>query len=146
MGFPARRRDRPNESQVSPRAEWYDRNPSKENIGYQGWHIAPHSETIRSQYTVPTGKKAFIGGAYASVLRYTVATLVGTAVIYLGIGAEPLVVVEHLNNTVGIREWGLGLPSSVMLEGDNASIKTADPSNGGLMDYQAGIAIMEFDA
>lgn len=129
-----------------PRLEWYDRNPSTQNIYYTGSGVAPHGMTSRASYTVPTGKKAFVGGAVGDILRRAAAGTVSEVYAFYSIGGVNLMAISHFNNTAGHAERGAGLTSSVALAGTTLAISTIDGSTGGTMNYYLSVAIMEFSA
>ena len=129
-----------------PRLEWYDRSPSNENIDYGASSVAPHSLTERASYTVPTGKKAFVSGAYGDVMRRSAAGTLGEAYAFFTVAAVVLMAIGHNNNSEGHTERGSGLASSVVLTGTKISIETIDESTGGTMNYYLSISIMEFSA
>jgi len=144
--FLARRRDRPNESQVSPRAEWYDRNPTQRSVFYSASSVSPHTETMRATYTVPTGKKAMVVVVNAQLRRNTAATTVGRAYIRALTGSVYFFYLTHQNNTAGYREW-MAVGGLMMIPtGDILFLYTADESTAGTMDFFATILIIEFDA
>lgn len=144
--FIARRRDRPSEAQVSPRAEWYDRNPSDQSVGYLAVAVAPHTTTTRATYTVPTGRKAFITALHAEVYRRDAPTTAGKVYAQVFWSGVVMLKASHLNATVGsVERSSVGVDNALMA-GDTVFIETCDLSTGGTMDYQVGVAIVEFDA
>jgi len=150
VGFPARRRDRPSESQASPRAEWYDRNPITKTIGYYATNVAPHSATVRATYTVPTGKKAFLDLISLVLERVTVATTVGLCTIVVryneGTGNWLILNARFQDNAVRASKWNNQGESGVLQASDCVDIFTSDNSTGGEMLYSACVKITEFDA
>ena len=129
-----------------PRLEWYDRNPIDQTVSYVGSNVAPHSLTVRASYTVPTGKKAFIGGAAVEVSRRTVATTIGDVLAYVSFAGETSLNIFHRDNTEGTVERGSLNINGVMLAGASLTLNTQDTSEGGAMNYWISTVIMEFDA
>jgi len=108
-------------------------------------NVTPHGPTIRAEYTVPTGKKARVGATGGSCLRYTAATTVGLVTLIIRVDVAEPSTVQHLNNTVGHREWASVNSDVVVPAGSSMSIWTRDQSTGGGMSYKSGISILEFD-
>jgi len=144
--FLARRRDRPNESQVSPRALYYDRNPIARMIYYRANGVAPHAATQRASYTVPTGKKALVVGASAMMMRATAATSLGRVHSFGGTASSIAFDCYHKNNTVDSMVTVQNPIQYPFFEGVQLSLATEDLSTGGTMDYDISTTFTEFDA
>jgi len=143
--FIARRRDRPSESQVSPRAEWYDRNPSLQTSGW-GMDASPHTLTDRFAYTVPTGKKAIVSLLSATIQRRTAATTLGLAQARITMRGTTAISALLQNNTVGEgRLIGVGT-SALLSAGDQVVGSTSDDSTGGTVAYLLVAHLTAFDA
>jgi len=151
MGFPARRRDRPSESQVSPKAVWYDRNPISRNDCWASINVAPHSVTTRWSYQVPSGKKALLEVVQARVTRSLAATTAGLANSSIGLipsgGTRKAIALATIrSNTLWDKE-GATIGSAVALRtGDEIDYRTDDSSTGGTCDYIGAYKVTEFDA
>jgi len=151
MGFPARRRDRPSESQASPRAMYYDRNPT---VIFKWWasnDVAPHALTDRWSYTVPTGKKAFLESVLLQVLRTATATTPlrprsGISYQPYGQAMEFMFLAYLRANTLYDRDKVVVGWAGVMAVGDLIIGRTWDDSTGGTNDYLNYAKIMQFDA
>jgi len=129
-----------------PRLEWYDRNPISQSISYVAGNVAPHSATTRATYTVPTGKKALIGGTQNLIRRATVAGTVGEVLVEFIMPGLMVLIDIHENNTVGSQSKREISPNSLLLEGDLVQIETIDESTGGTMDYWLYMTVTEIDA
>jgi len=125
---------------------WYDRNAEDKTLSYVGENIAPHIPAVRETYTVPKNRMAFIGGAFADVLRTAAADAVDLVNIGVNVGGKLMLLASHLNNNIGHREWATGINNAVVLEKTIITIATVDVSTGGTMDYGCGVSIIEFDA
>jgi len=125
---------------------WYDRNAKDKTLSYVGATVGPHISTVRKTYTVPQQRMAFIGGAFADVIRSGAADAVDLVNIAVNVGGKMMLLASHLNNNVGHREWATGIHNAVVLEKTIISIGTIDVSTGGTMDYGCGVSIIEFDA
>jgi len=130
----------------SPLLEWYDRNPADRTINYSAVGVAPHVLTERASYTVPSGKKAFVGGAAVLLLRDgtpTTAAPVNGNIIF---GANGTMWVSHTNATLNSSEKETVTFNGVLLEGTTLKIYTQDTSNGGSYTYRICCVAMEFNA
>jgi hypothetical protein len=133
------------------RPQFYDRNPAHDILTYEGNGVAPHAATQRDTYTVPTGKKAFIGAAEVEVVRQTAASTAGRATIYIrvtpyGGSGTVLIVVGTWKNAVG-DDARLSIGQSICLyAGDVVDIYTSDGSTGGTVDYRGKVHLTIFDA
>lgn len=129
-----------------PRLTWYDRNGIDATIAYSGGAVAPHVVTLRATYTVPTGKKAFLGACCININRDAIATTLGLVFAYLSFAGSQSLYVSHENNTVGHAERGSVNVNGVLLAGQTAQLSTGDGSTGGTMDLMISLVVMEFDA
>jgi len=133
------------------RPAWYDRNPVQRADSYLASDLAPHTETTRLTYTVPSGKKAMIEEISGRVLRTAAATTLGRARAKIALtpsGGSMKVLVEAkiLKNTVGDTDVQ-GFPASMtLLAGDRLDLITDDMSTGGTCDFHLSYKITEFDA
>jgi len=136
---------------ATARKEWYDRNPAVRFLQYSADGAAPHTDTERWNYTIPTGKKAFAEASELEIVRATAASAAGLVmcrVNYRPSGGIPyrLLTLRMRTNGVGdARLIQLG-HSVTLLAGDALYGYTADQSTGGTMDYTETVKITEFDA
>jgi len=128
-----------------PRLEWYDRNPQATQQGYYGV-IAPHADTVRATYTVPTGKKAMVTGVHGHIRRVTAATTVGLVTINFRRQATIYQVLQHVDNNVNSMKDVSMLQTTALSAGETLSESTEDLSTGGTMELRIGRHITEFDA
>jgi len=128
----------------SSQLAWYDREPIDRTIGYSGSGIAPHTATVRASYTVPTGKKVFVGGLFSAVRRATAATTLGLVMVYANWQAALCYFRYHINNTVDSLDQGNHTIGAVLLEGQVMQLMTWDTSTGGTIDYRMGVVLTEF--
>jgi len=104
----------------------------------QFWYsddVAPHAETERFAYTVPTGYKAIITQAEGIVQRATAATTVGRVKAYVDTTPGYVVRAHLLKNNVGDSEQHMVPFTQPLLAGDYANGYTSDASTGGTVDY-----------
>jgi len=140
-----------NPSGFSPIIQWYDRNPKNVFNFYGVPGVAPHAETERWIYTVPTGKKAFVEVAMLKVLRWTASTLVnwaGASIHYLPAGGvdHPLIDAWLFASALGTMETVILGQSLLMFSGDVLRGLTADSNADGTVYYFLSSKITEFDA
>lgn len=138
-------------SETAARPETYDRNPLAVTAVYEGSGLAPHGFTIRSTYTVPSGKKAWLDSLFTLVRRITVAAPAATvqASVYYDpvVGSNAYLGRALLwTNAVDDKDVVQLSPGSVMFAGDSINIATGDGSTGGTVDYNTYIKVTEFDA
>ncbi len=135
----------------SARPDWYDRNPSSALWEVELVGIAPHSETVRGTYTVPSGKLAVVDIVYLEIMRTDVPDAVGRAalrLLYSDDGATWRTIAKADLKTAemfGIDKvhlTGLG----IFMPGDSFRITTFDGSTGGECYYNAVVKIFTFDA
>jgi hypothetical protein len=133
------------------RPAWYDRNPSQVLLWWTVNNQAPHAETVRWTYTVPSGKKAMLEALDGLICIITAATTAGRRSIYVkltrpSVGSAFIFNLQILTNNVGdVQTKGLGT-SLLMLAGDILEGYTSDGSTGGTADYRLMAKITEFDA
>lgn len=128
-----------------PSINWFDRNPSSASIQYVANGVAPHTDTVRASYTVPTGKKGFIEACMAKVLRETVAAPVGIAEAFIFVGAR-LIEAATLGNVVGSSDSVALGQSGWLGAGSVVQLRTADVSTGGTVSYYVSAKVAEFNA
>ena len=136
--------------QVALNLHWYDRNPKAIWKTYEAAK-APHGDTERWKYEVPTDKKAYMEMAHLWVCRGTAAGTVGYANSYVtyqpkGGSSAFLVLAQLHSNTVGEKNTKNFSVVFTMLEGDVLKGFTSDGSDGGQCIFFNNIKITEFDA
>ena len=128
------------------RVEWYDRNPIQTSVSYLASNVPPHEWTLRSSYTVPSGRKALLCGCHMIIRRRTAPTTAGDfyAESYcFGTG------VACIHSSSGVVGGGESISMgcwAVAEEGEDVTIETWDDSTGGAVDYSLLVSITEFDA
>jgi hypothetical protein len=130
------------------RQDWYDRGMVFINNRYRGASVAPHAETSRWTYTVPTAKRAVITYFSLQVLRQTAATTLGNAYAYIGFSGAVVATVFDLglyNNTVGEKSILSSHPFIVIPAATVVTGFTSDDSTGGAMNYIVILSLHEFD-
>lgn len=123
-----------------------DRNPTTVVRSYAAGGVAPHPETDRWTYTVPTGRRAAVTYAEADVFRDAAPSTLG--VITVSIYYNNNLVLRSIvwNNTVGARDFKLMTGLMVLNPGDTLRATTEDSSTGGSANYRISAMIVEFDA
>lgn len=132
---------------------WSDRNPSSQHQAYFGEGVAPHGTTQRASYTVPTGKKAKVHGAYCETKIITAASTPSTKNCFLAVidtvpNTFPLLraILGADKNSVGqLDRFALG-QTYTLIAGEKLVIYSADYSTGGTVDYTASAAVTVYDA
>jgi len=131
--------------------QWYDRSPGNKTQIYFAGGVGPHGETQRWTYSVPAGKKAWLGPLFIEVMRATAATTVGAVVgdiRYTPQGGTTgrLLIARLFTNSVNDNDRK-ELPAFMLLQtGDTLTAYTADGSTGGTMNYTVQAMITEFNA
>jgi len=144
MVFVARRRDRPSEAQVSPRAMWYDRNSTFIRKTWNGL-VGPHAAVTRWTYTVPTGKKTFIGLMSLTMLRETAATTAGEALCYIRIQTQIVLCIGLFNAAVDTNRTVAASGEALLNASETIDGQTYDSSTGGTISYTSALLLTEFD-
>lgn len=127
---------------------YYDRIPLQKFINYEGLGIAPHGETQRDLYSVPTGRRARVTSISLLAVRITVAAPVGlvkaTLRVTSGAVTRDVQYAVMLDNNVGGRcEVHIG--ESLWLESnDELRLMTTDLSTGGTVTYYLTAMICEY--
>jgi hypothetical protein len=133
-------------SPVTSKGQYFDRNPIVATIQFSSVGTAPHSNTIRQTYTVPTLRKALVQSHHINLVRATVATTPGNYTSSGQAGGLNTSIVYAESNVVGAyhqSDLSMSLP---ILAGATASMADADASIGGTVDIAEVMVIMEFDA
>jgi len=140
--------------QLQPsRPVYYDRNPISQTINYDASAVAPHADTVRGTYTVPSGKKAYLETVWLHTLVATVAAPAGLKrtrillVIATG-GTSTLddAVLAAVENTAGNKEHVSYQGSLLMMVSDVLELHTEDGGTGGTVDHRMAAKFVEFDA
>ncbi len=112
---------------------------------------APHAETVRATYTVPPGKVVLINSSSMFLGRVAAAapTLSAHAHIRLTRDNGKIIQISHLHfqsTTTSIGYVMSLIHNLIMTTGDNLVLITSDASTGGVIDYNAVVAMTEFDS
>jgi hypothetical protein len=131
----------------SGRPAYYDRNPTA--IGtmfYVADVIGPHAFINRVTYTVPSGRKAIVEGAFGSIVRTAAGGVVGLAeVVFLQVSGSGEASVTEFDNTVGAKANG-SMAGGVLPAATQLIISTADASTTtSTHSFRAFQRITEFD-
>jgi len=129
------------------RPDFIDRSPSTKDQSFSGT-LAPHSLTVRWQYTVPSNRSAAIGVAECYVLRATVATVSSTVNDMIRTNSGVTIIINDarmISNNIGDKE-GFVIPISYFIySGGFINGTTADVSTGGTAYHFVAISIIELD-
>jgi hypothetical protein len=134
------------------RPAFYDRNPTAKAFGAYQSANAPHGQTTRANYTVPTGRKFSLGAYLAYFDRATAATTIGfqSALIDYtpsGGGIQYIGMVSFYGSNAGdTTKQNVGSGGLVCGAGDLLHSSDGDASTGGTADYNTSIVGTEFDA
>ncbi len=131
------------------RGQYYDRNPVPQ-LEQDESAYAPHGETERWSYTVPSGKRAYIETLFLYVRRTSVATTVGYANVYVRYlpagGSQVLLLMAELyDNNMGANAIQHGTQFGLINPGDKLLAITRDTSMGGVINPTVSAKIIEFD-
>jgi hypothetical protein len=133
------------------RAQFYDRNPISIALGTFSINQAPHGLTTRFTYTVPTGRKCYVGILHGMIGRETVAAPAANVELQTRItpfgGAATLVfALGFIGNTVDTERHADGGSGFVLSAAEVCAAQTADLSTGGTTSDATGFTGTEFDA
>ena len=129
---------------------YYDRAAVPKVLAYNAT-VAPHGQTTRASYTVPTGKKAFIESLFAFIQRASAATAAGNQFGIIGYTpsggayadiAAPVVQSNALGTSQALTLTNFGM----MVAGDVIFLQTVDNSTGGTGWHLQSCKFNEFDA
>lgn len=133
------------------RPAWYDRNATNQNQGAIVTAAAPHTNTIRWTYTVPSARKAFVEILTVTMVRNGAAAPLGfyenfiTYTPNAGVAKIPLIVWMRTNNVGDRVSQAIG-QGMTLYAGDVINASDDDASTGGSVDYHSSIKAAEFDA
>ena len=136
---------------LSGRIAFYDRNPKTLLFAYQAASIAPHAQTSRWAYTVPTSRRFQGNAGELSITRQTAAAPVGVVIATIfvtpvGFSAQYALQARTYSNVIdGGRNLIASLPFP-LVAGDAISCFSSDASSSGLVDYDLLFNGTEFDA
>ncbi len=131
---------------MAARLAYYDRNPTEVTIIGQAIGAAPHADTQRSTYTVPTARKALLGIGSVYVRRITVAAPVGAVIARVLTAAIGTLQCQLSSNTVDANVALPGENGNVLLAAVQIQLRDQDSSTGGTVDYSENQPMTEFDA
>lgn len=135
---------------TQPRAMWYDRNPTSENMWYNSAN-SPFAPTMIDSYTVPANRRAIVELMDVTVRRVTAASSLGPASGYFqlkpGGGAAEVMLIRYLeNNTVGEQVSGTAAGSILLNPGDVFEMWATHLGTGGSVWLTLIAKISEYDA
>jgi len=129
--------------------QYFGRNPIFINKGYGTWGLAPHGDTTRASYTVPTGRKAVLTAAFVHLIRVTAPAPAGEAAIYVYViynGGSSYYLLQDVFNTGAGQQASLTHGGMIFLvAADSVELHTLDASTGGTMAYRGHFNLVEFD-
>lgn len=131
---------------LSPVANYYDRASAPIQREFVLSTLAPHGATQRWTYTVPASRKFLLVSFWAHLRRLTAAATPAVYYTFFTVGGLDWVFFTGIDNTVNaLREvqipYQLVLPPGTVLAGF-----TEDDSTGGTVEYENGMAGLEFAA
>lgn len=130
----------------------YDRNPITVALSVAPGTVAPHADTIRASYTIPTGKRAILeavdiiieiitaagpSGDKRAELRYVPNGGADTQFIRAGLLAS--------SNTIGDKQFKAFGLSAIFSDGDVINARTADIGTGGTTSPQIKAKFTEYE-
>ncbi|HYS77056.1 MAG TPA: hypothetical protein VEM38_13260 [Burkholderiales bacterium] len=136
----------------SPRANYYDRGATTKQAGTLAANSAPHGQTIRWTYTVPTNRRLALEFIGTWQMRDTVAAPVGTWFTLIdyqpsGAGlAATLMIVQNLGNNINDRDTVYVGASMTLYPGDTLRGSDSDASTGGSTRQLPTFKGTEYDA
>lgn len=133
------------------RPNYYDRTLAIATASYLAEGLAPHADTQRWSYTVPSGKKAYLQALTCMMHRDIAAAPAARAIVFArytpsGGSATYLAVVKELQNALGIPHSSSFAGTGVMRAGDVLISETGDGSTGGAYTFLSAAWLAEFDA
>lgn len=133
------------------RPDYFDREPLVVVNNYVGLSQGPHGLTLRTLYSVPSRRKAYVEAAVTHVLRVNPAGAAGVPESWVYIlpavgGSVRFSIARILANNVGERDSMVTSGIGMVGAGDAVSGQTQDNSTGGFVDYIIGVKATEFDA
>jgi hypothetical protein len=140
---------------VAQKTNWYDRNPSYNNILAGANNQAPHSGAERFSYKVPQNRRAYVEYASAKIFRMTAADNPQAVTQYIDVIQlnAPLANQECricyntiLTNNIGDHDETTITQSLLLSTGDTLIGLDSDYSTNGTVSYYYNAKITEFDA
>ena len=132
------------------RPAYYDRNATSKNLVYGSAAIAPHANTTRFTYTVPSGRKCFVESLNVASFRETAATVVGqqflNIVVYDGTTYCNLIALYYYTTAVGSVQTQILGNNATVYAGQQILGATWDLSTGGTQDLRLSAKGSEYDA
>jgi hypothetical protein len=131
------------------RPNYYDRQPISISQFYTNG-LAPHVSTVRSTYTVPANRVAFMELFFLNAYRSTAAVAADIVQAYVeyvpnGGGSSRILQVQFVNNAVFAGDRNQAPSFGYMKGGDIIRTVTFDGSNGGTCSYLLAFKGIEFD-
>ena len=132
------------------RPQYYDRNATTKNLAYGAAAIAPHLNTTRFTYTVPSGRKCFVESLSVSSYRDSAATVAGqqllNIVVYDGVTYCNLISLYYATTTVGAVQTQILGNNATVYAGHVILGATWDLGTGGTQDLRLSAKGSEYDA
>ena len=127
-------------SLAAARPAYYDRNAAAVTVQYVGNNIAPHADTVRSTYTVASGRKVLIELGHTALTRQVAAAPVGLyyATTYIAAGGNTPRYIHNMSkdNTVQPADIVVQAYSAVTVyASETVNVLTGDQSTGGQVNY-----------
>lgn len=132
------------------RPQFYDRNPGSILIDYSATGVAPHALTVRSTYTVPVARKAYLESGEMKLNRGTrptgvLAPIRGWIKGVVSANAGTILTLVLLTSAK-YKSTQASLSSQItMLPGDSITLETQDTNTGGTADLDLSAKLMEYD-
>lgn len=121
------------------------REPTSQQAAFQQNNVSPHGDTLRSTYTVPSGKLALIGFISAFVFRRKVDSSVGNVEVIIDSSVRGnLAKINMRDNTLGAIQR-LTQPGDFLESGEAITINTEDDGTDGKIDYRIMTSATEFE-
>lgn len=135
------------------RPAWYDRNAAVDSLIFSAVSIAPHANTSRAAFTVPTNRKALVASWFSELMVVTAPSVGGSKISQVVItpdgGSTQNLAFTRLYDihvVVGTPRAQANSGQIALLQGDVLEIFTSDGGTGGTVAYNTGVAFNEFDA
>jgi len=124
---------------------FFVREPTSEEAAFSGNNVAPHGDTLRSTYTVPTGKLAKVSDVSAFIFRRTVDSGVGNVEVIIASSVRGnMALIKMRDNTLGANQR-LSQNGDFLESGEAITINTEDDGTDGRIDYRVMVSATEFE-
>ncbi len=131
------------------RGNYYDRAPLSSVFGFVAANAAPHGQTVRVSYTVPTGRLAVVELINLMYIRVTTASPVTEYGFLVDLvnadgGNADWINRTSLNNNLAFEVSETHGTAIFLRAGQQIRLITFDGSTGGTVTYRGGMKITEF--